>query len=49
MSLPSKVREILSSLAVEEQFDLITTNGTVTGGTGRPRFRADLGVHDSIY
>ncbi len=28
------------------EFDLTITNGTVINGTGRPRFRADIGIQD---
>jgi N-acyl-D-amino-acid deacylase len=29
-------------------FDLVINNGTVIDGTGRPRFRADLGIQDGV-
>ena len=28
------------------EFDLIIINGTVIDGTGRPRFKADIGIQD---
>jgi len=28
------------------EFDLIVRNGTIVDGTGRPRFRADLGLRE---
>jgi len=27
-------------------FELVIANGTLVDGTGRPRFHADLGLHD---
>ena len=28
------------------EFDLVITNGTIIDGTGRPRFRAEVGIRD---
>jgi N-acyl-D-amino-acid deacylase len=40
-SLPVK-----GALPIDMDFNLVITNGTIVDGTGRPRFRADLGIRD---